>query len=172
MSGNFTQEELEHLTKLALASGRMLDRCLYDETTGCVEWLGSVNSSGYGLISFFGPLMLTHRLSYEAHVGPIPEGLHIDHLCRNRLCVRPEHLEPVTPAENNRRAAAAITHCINGHEYTPETTIIKKRGAGRSLTRGCRTCVNAQQRAGRERAKQRAKASDVQAWLDEQRDSA
>lgn len=71
---------------------------------------------------------------YEAFVGPIPDGLQIDHLCRVRHCVNPAHLEPVTIAENVRRGAAAQTHCKYGHEYTPENTVIHHGG------RECRTC--------------------------------
>ena len=83
-------------------------------------------------------LMSVHRLSYEAFKGPIPEGMHIDHLCRVRNCYNPEHLEAVTQAENNRRMGLVITHCKRGHEYTEENTIHRKGNNGR---RACRTCV-------------------------------
>ena len=73
---------------------------------GCIEWTGDVGNSGYGRF-WIGPgkadKALAHRWSYEYHVGPIPEGLVIDHLCRNKLCSNPAHLEPVTMAENWRR---------------------------------------------------------------------
>lgn len=63
-----------------------------------------------------------HRVAYENLVGPIPEGMQLDHLCRNRMCVNPHHLEPVTPKENTMRARALIQECPSGHPYGPENT--------------------------------------------------
>lgn len=77
---------------------------------GCWLWTASLTGDGYGRISLggkFGPMGLAHRVAYELLVGPIPEGLELDHLCRVRRCVNPEHLEPVTHAENVRRAQEA-----------------------------------------------------------------
>ena len=102
----------------------------------CWEWTGPCTEGGYGLIGAGGrhsPLLRTHRVAYELMVGPIPEGLHIDHLCRNRRCCNPAHLEPVTQAENNRRAAANHTHCPRGHELPPKTPPGVRRPQ-------CRTC--------------------------------
>ncbi len=73
----------------------------------CHIWLGPLNSSGYARVMRGGVLQMAHRYAYEAAVGPIPAGLEIDHLCMQRRCVNPEHLEPVTHEENNRRARAA-----------------------------------------------------------------
>ncbi|GAA3948055.1 hypothetical protein GCM10022383_27280 [Microbacterium soli] len=73
---------------------------------GCWEWSGTISSTGYGQVKIDGRHVAVHRLSYELHVGPIPDGLVIDHLCSNRKCANPAHLEAVTQAENVRRARA------------------------------------------------------------------
>lgn len=82
---------------------RLADRYDIDTATGCWNWKGRPNSRGYGRINFVGKRVFAHRAMYETLVGPIPEGLTIDHLCRNKLCVNPAHMEPVTAAENTRR---------------------------------------------------------------------
>jgi len=96
---------------------RLLARMVRAES-GCWEWTGSSsNIYGHGCLMIAGKSHRAHRLAYETWVGPIPEGLTIDHLCRNPPCINPEHLEPVTNAENIRRAAAANLkeHCKRGH---------------------------------------------------------
>lgn len=101
---------------------------------GCWIWTGPTAGKGYGQTTTKGTRVYVHRLSYMAHVGPIPEGLEIDHLCRTPLCVRPDHLEPVTHAENVRRALPfrqSPTHCPQGHPH-PE---------GGPIPAGCRECV-------------------------------
>jgi hypothetical protein len=108
-------------------------------------WTGATLPTGYGRWGHDGTWVYVHRFAYEVVVGPIPEGLTIDHVvsagCRSKRCVRPAHLEVVTLAENVQRAKALITHCPAGHEYTPENT--KLAGAHRE----CRTCRRSQQRA-------------------------
>lgn len=102
---------------------------------GCWLWTGAVTSRGYGCVGREGRVFSTHRFAYEALVGPIPAGLTLDHLCRVKVCCNPEHLEPVTAAENVRRHAATITHCLAGHEYTPENTL--RNSAGHRYCRAC-----------------------------------
>lgn len=106
--------------------------CLVDSLDGpnsCWNWLGALDRGGYGLITVAGHGKGAHRVVYEMFVGKIPKGLHLDHLCRNPMCCNPRHLEPVTPEENFRRGMsipaqnARKTHCIHGHEFTPENTL-------------------------------------------------
>jgi len=111
---------------------------------GCWEWIASRDPNGYGRIWAEGSrVVMAHRLVYEMVVGPIPDGLFLDHLCRNRGCVRPDHLEPVTCRENTLRgeSPAAIgarkTHCLRGHELTAENNYFVQG------KRSCRTCRRA-----------------------------
>lgn len=113
----------------------------------CWEWTGTLDAYGYGQITKGGRgtgLAQAHRVIYEALVGPIPTGLVLDHLCRNRRCVRPLHLEPVTLAENKRRGFSPAeinrrkTHCAQGHPYSDENT--EWRHYGGSGQRYCKTC--------------------------------
>lgn len=110
----------------------------------CWEWDGARNRHGYGVFSnrTLGRTFAAHRFAYEDRVGPIPDGLQLDHLCRNPPCVNPAHLEPVTGIENLRRGRslthmAERTHCKNGHEYTPENTYRPPSYRGRM----CRACL-------------------------------
>lgn len=107
------------------------------QSDNCWLWTGAVSVQGYGI---FMSNQMAHRYSYELFRETIPEGLVIDHLCRNKKCVNPDHLEPVTnkinilrgiaPSANNARK----THCKQGHEFTPDNTII------RGENRQCREC--------------------------------
>ena len=98
---------------------------------GCYEWLAGKSDGGYGQFSH-GRTLFAHRFAYEDIKGPIPHGLTIDHLCRNRGCVNPDHLEPVTRGENVLRGEghaptnAKKTHCQKGHEYTEENTYVNR----------------------------------------------
>lgn len=107
----------------------------------CWGWRGVVKHTGYGEIMIDAVLWQAHRYAYTLVVGPIPDGKVIDHLCRNRWCVNPAHMEPVTRGENTWRGSPhrIKTHCPHGHEYTPENTVIRGVAAGRPQ-RVCRTC--------------------------------
>ena len=114
--------------------------------TGCCwYWDGYQKEGGYGYMLANRRLRLVHRLAYEEMIGPIPEGLQIDHICRTRNCVNPDHLEAVTQQENIRRIPRTVwhgyreqTHCKNGHEYTAENTRYSPTRPGR--VRICRAC--------------------------------
>ena len=115
---------------------KLVSKC---HDTGCWNFTGAIDPQGYGKTAFWDGTqwknMFSHRLAYQLFRGPIPVGLTLDHLCRNTRCCNPDHLEPVTNAENIRRAAALITHCPRSHEYTPENTGRTRLGA-----RYCREC--------------------------------
>lgn len=114
--------------------------------TGCVEWTGSGRVNGYAKSN--GKFL--HRAEYERLIGPVPDGLVLDHLCRNRACVNVAHLEPVTNGENVRRGdhwARRKTHCPAGHALEGENLYLH---AGR---RGCKACRRSACRAYRERVK-------------------
>lgn len=110
------------------------------DSSGCWIWTAA-RSTGYGRVSYNGRTVVAHRVVYEILVGPIPDGLQLDHLCRNRACVRPDHLEPVTQRENLLRGQtiparhAARTHCNWGHRFDSTNT-------GRTVDgyRRCRRC--------------------------------
>lgn len=91
---------------------RLGRQTVVDIEAGCWLWTGRINNRGYGLTSQTRPgapaTASAHRVSYETFVGPIPEGLQIDHLCNVPICINPEHLEPVTEPENHRRKWARI----------------------------------------------------------------
>ena len=111
------------------------------ETATCWFWMGYKSTRGYGRFWDGGRTVQAHRFAYETRVGPIPEGLQLDHLCRVRACVNPDHLEPVTNRENILRgktlpaANASKTACLRGHTYTRESTYIRANG-----DRECRRC--------------------------------
>lgn len=115
----------------------------------CWLWTGATEKGGYGRFrrsKASDPLrtnVMVHCVTFTAAFGFIPDGLEIDHLCRVRNCVNPEHLEAVTKAENQRRAAAhrpVPTHCVHGHRFTPENTYLLRT---RSNQRRCKTCQKA-----------------------------
>jgi len=108
---------------------------------GCWEWLGAKSSHGYGIVYNNHKINYVHRLTFYQYKYSIPKGKQIDHLCRNRICCNPHHLEIVTPKTNVLRGISSQaknkrkTHCKNGHEFTKENTIIQNGD-----NRRCRKC--------------------------------
>jgi hypothetical protein len=113
----------------------------------CTVWIGATNNKGYGVLTIDGARHLAHRVAYEAQYGPVPDGMVLDHLCRVRNCVRPDHPEVVTVGENNRRgrrltAARVGEECVRGHYIASEADLyVRSNGV-----RECRECRRKQKR--------------------------
>jgi hypothetical protein len=127
----------------------------------CWIWQGAPKQEGYGDFYYRGKHEYAHRLSYQWSVKPIPDGLHIDHLCRVRICVNPAHLEPVTVLENLMRGVGprltvergrALKKCKNGHEFTEDNTYWSQRANGR-WRRHCKQCMRDRQNDAYQRGK-------------------
>jgi hypothetical protein len=141
---------------------RFESKYIPEPNSGCWLWIASLAGNGYGQFDH----RRAHRYSYELHKGPITEQ-EIDHKCCNKLCVNPDHLEQVSKRENNRRmwergrgvmppwvrAAVGQTHCLRGHEYTPQNTITDKRGR-----RACAACKKVAHKAFGIRRRERREA--------------
>lgn len=131
-----TQKEYE-----AKAKKRLFDMSMPEPNTGCIIWIGD-SVKGYGRSCYKGKKIMAHRLSYEINVSKIPEGLTIDHLCKNTYCINPMHLEAVTMKENTMRGRsfssinAMKTKCSRGHSYDEENTYYYKDGR-----RDCKICM-------------------------------
>lgn len=111
--------------------------------TGCMVWTGQRHGSGYGVYPYRGRYPRAHRVAYADAYGSLPDELTVDHLCRNRLCVRPDHLEAVTNRINVLRGVGATaknfrkTHCNRGHEFTTANTYVRP---SRPNERTCLAC--------------------------------
>ena len=126
--------------------------------TPCSIWPGSISSEGYGRYWRDGRQVYAHRAAFEAAFGPIPDGLVIDHLCRNRACVNPEHMEAVSTRETTLRAdspaarAARSDVCAHGHPYDDANTLVRSsrtRTGWVRTWRQCRTCHREHMRRNR-----------------------
>ncbi len=121
---------------------RFWTKCTPEPNTGCWLWDGATTGGGYGNLKYGGRYRPAHRVAYEALVGEVPLGLDLDHLCRVRCCVNPDHLEAVTRRENLRRGdnsyrgawQLARTHCPSGHAYSVANTYRYKN------RRSCKAC--------------------------------
>lgn len=121
-----------------------------DKGGQCWLWTGAINGHGYGHIKIAGRMQYAHRVAYELEVGPIPDGLVLDHLCRNRSCVNPDHLEPVPHRANVLRGeGATASHarqesCKRGHPFDAANTYAWN---GRRICRACRSAMLARRKA-------------------------
>lgn len=137
---------------------RLVNLSIPEPNSGCTLWLGSLDRDGYGQVAL-GPRgaspAMAHRAAYETFVGPIPQGLEIDHTCTNRACINPFHLEPVTHLENVHRGRLVQETCGRGHLFDEANTYSRTNASGR-IGRRCRTCFRMSQ--SRSAARRRAAA--------------
>ncbi len=126
------------------ALNRFLAKVRVNPDTGCWEWTSWRDRYGYGCISIGGKRnQKAHRVAYQLYKGQLTDGLQIDHLCRNRGCVNPDHLEEVTPRENTLRSQSVAginarkTHCVNGHAFISANIYTESTGRKRV----CRACT-------------------------------
>lgn len=141
------------MTEKATIFERLFARVV-KQADGCWIWTGALNKAGYGAIGGGGKVFRTHRVMYEHLVGPIPDGLQLDHLCRVRACCNPAHLEPVTNHENWMRGQHRVVTvirdgiCQRGHVLAESGSYVRRNGGIL-----CRVCVLANNKAYRDRKK-------------------
>lgn len=136
-----------------------------DKSGSCWLWTGSKTSWEYGQHTVDGKNWRVHRLAYILTKGEIPKGLHLDHLCRVRHCVNPDHLEPVTNKQNVLRGIgptannARKTHCKRGHEFTEANTYVYTRGEHQE--RFCKACHNLTRKVRDKKYKDKLRATKL-----------
>ena len=128
---------------------KILQNVLCDINTKCWKWTGYIEQGGYGAIVLNKKNRKVHRVSYEIFVGKLIKGMHVNHVCHNRACISPEHLEQVTHAKNGSREKAnhynsRLTHCKRGHEFNKKNTKFTMRPYGHNgwAMRNCKICLN------------------------------
>ena len=125
---------------------RVQGKIVQTPESGCWLWIGAVNHKDYGCLHVNGRTMVAHRFIYTSLIGPIPNGLQLDHLCRVRSCVNPHHLEPVTCRENVMRGQGVAvihsqkTHCFRGHLLSGDNLVLI-----RGQYRNCKVCLRRSQ---------------------------
>ncbi len=150
------------MRKTRPALDRFHEKYVVDDETGCWVWTAARGRDGYGRLWVDGKSVLAHRFAYDQFVGPIPDGLVLDHLCRNRACCNPEHLRVCTHRENILATGALSpsavhsrqTHCIHGHPFDAANTYLRPNGK-----RDCRAC----RRRSKAEYRQRRQATRLQA---------
>lgn len=142
-------------------STRLDENTQPEPTTGCMLWIRSTDTNGYGMLCVDGRKRKAHRVAWELANGPIPAGLHVLHRCDTPACVNPAHLFLGTHTDNMRDCSAkgrtrgtaatygTLTHCRQGHRFTAENTYNRVRGG--SPRRQCRTCMREANRKNRRR---------------------
>lgn len=143
-----------------LSEERLANFAKHCETlpNGCIVWTASRHKSGYGKVGYkddgIKSTFLAHRVAYTIRYGAIPDGMTLDHICKNPSCVNPEHLKPMKLSENVKAGGNTLkTHCPRGHEYTPKNTRIEKQSSGKGFGRICRACAADSARLSRAKRK-------------------